>query len=99
MPRSRTSSTRLERGCGLTLRGQFFGCSPFWSIRRRYSRQFGNKLKIFLLCPRSTHAGVNIASRAERKRHFGDVVAIRCLDDSHKIALARSEINMLDLNA
>lgn len=41
---------------------------------------------------------MHIASRTERKRHFGNVVAVRRLDKRDEIALARSEINVLDLN-
>jgi hypothetical protein len=42
---------------------------------------------------------VHIARRAERQREFGDIVAVRRIDEEDKIATACSEIKLLDLNA
>ena len=42
---------------------------------------------------------MHIASRAERQRKFGNIVAVRRIDEEDKIAATSSEIKMLELYA
>jgi len=42
---------------------------------------------------------VHIAKRAERESEFGDIIAVRCIDEEDEIAVACGEIKMLDLDA
>src|ERR1035437_4049805 len=67
--------------------------------QRRRSGQLGDDLHEFRLRPCATSASVHIAMRAERQRKFGDIIAVRCIDEEDEIAVACGEIKMLDLDA
>src|SRR5665811_4773 len=69
------------------------------ALPRPRSGQFGNYLQVFLRRPCAGGASAHIAQRAERQRKFGNVVAVRRIDENNEIAVAAGEIKMFDLDA
>src|SRR3954454_17479726 len=67
-------------------------------IHRSKSGQLGDELQIFSFRPSPRGAGVDIAHRAERKREFGEVVAVCRFHEGNEIVLNGGKIDLLDLD-
>ena len=65
---------------------------------RRLLRQFGDKPLIFRFGPEFGHTSANTAKRTKQQRKFGDVVAVRRIDDKHNVAVARCQEKLLNFN-
>src|SRR5215813_8386593 len=65
----------------------------------RYLWQLRYELLKFGLRPNASGAGAHAPLRAQRKREFGDVVAVGRIEDDQQIAVARRKIDLLDLNS
>jgi len=66
---------------------------------RRYLWQLRYELLKFGLRPNASGPGAHASLRAQRKREFGDVVAVGGIEDDQQIAVARRKIDLLDLNS
>ena len=53
----------------------------------------------FGLRPNASGPGAHASLRAQRKREFGDVVAVGGIEDDQQIAVARRKIDLFDLNS
>jgi hypothetical protein len=62
------------------------------------SGKLGYQLVELRLRPCSASAGSHVPQRPKRKRKFGDVVPIGCIDDEEEIVVARRHIDLFDLN-
>src|SRR5215831_7560491 len=65
----------------------------------RYLWQLRYELLKFGLRPNASGPGAHASLRAQRKREFGDVVAVGGIEDDQQIAVARREIDLFDLNS
>jgi len=52
----------------------------------------------FGLRPNAEGAGAHASMRGEREREFGGVIAVRSIQDDQEIAVARCQIDVLDLH-
>src|SRR5215831_8417582 len=60
-------------------------------------RQLRYQLMEFGLRPNAEGAGAHASMRGEREREFGGVIAVRSIQDDQEIAVARCQIDVLDL--
>ena len=65
---------------------------------RRYLWQLRYELLKFGLRPNASGPGAHASLRAQRKREFGDVVAVGGIEDDQQIAVARRKIDLRHRN-
>src|SRR5262249_39748139 len=73
--------------------------SPPRCVSPRYLWQLRYELLKFGLRPNASGAGAHASMRAQRQREFGDVVAVGGIEDDQEIAIARRQIDLLDLDS
>ena len=61
--------------------------------------KLGYQLLEFRLRPSSDGAGTNVSLRADRERPFGDVVAVRGIDNDKEIVVSGREVDLFDFNS
>src|SRR6478672_3302949 len=80
-------------------RGEAGGRSPPSSDLTRPLRQLRYQLLEVGLRPNASGAGTHVSLRADRKREFGDVVAVGRVENDQEIAVARGQIHLFDVNS